>query len=148
MFEMVPWRRNNNGVQKRGDLFEDMINSFFGNDFLVPTKVFGNNFLVDLKETDTEYTITADLPGVDKENINLSYDNGNLTIGAKRENVVEDKKENYVRQERSYGEFRRCFYMNNIDDSAIDAKFNNGVLSIKAPKLHEEKQRGRQIDIN
>ncbi len=148
MFEMVPWRRNNNGVQRRGDLFEDMINSFFGNDFLVPTKVFGNNFLVELKETDTEYTITADLPGVDKENINLSYDNGYLTIGAKRENVVEDKKENYVRQERSYGEFRRCFYMNNIDDSAIEAKFNNGVLSIKVPKLQEEKKSGRQIDIN
>ncbi|WP_426350694.1 heat shock protein Hsp18 [Alloiococcus sp. CFN-8] len=148
MFEMVPWRRNNNGVQKRGDLFEDMINSFFNNDFLVPSKVFGNNFLVDLKETDTEYTITADLPGVDKENISLSYDNGYLTIAAKRENVVEDKKESYVRQERSYGEFRRCFYMNNIDHSAIDAKFNNGVLSIKAPKLQEEKRSGRQIDIN
>ncbi|MGM9973982.1 MAG: heat shock protein Hsp18 [Clostridiaceae bacterium] len=148
MFEMVPWRRNNNGVQKRGDVFEDMVNSFFGNDFLVPSKVFGNNFLVDLKETDTEYTITADLPGVDKENISLSYDNGYLTIGAKRENVIEDKNESYVRQERSYGEFRRCFYMNNIDDSAINAQFNNGVLSIRIPKLKEDKRSGRQIDIN
>ena len=143
MFEMVPWRRNN-GVQKRGDVFEDMVNSFFGNDF----KVFGNSFLVDLKETDTEYTITADLPGIDKENISLSYDNGYLTIGAKRENTVEDKNESYVRQERSYGEFRRCFYMNDIDDSAIDARFNNGVLNIKIPKLQEEKKNGRQIDIN
>ena len=148
MFEMVPWRRSNNGVQKRGDLFEDMVNSFFNNDFLVPSRVFSNNFSVDLKETDKEYTITADLPGVDKENISLTYDNGYLTIAAKRENIVEDKDEGYVRQERSYGEFRRCFYMNNIDDSAIDAKFNNGVLNIKAPKLEEEKKRGRQIDIN
>ena len=57
MFEMVPWRRNNNGVQKRGDLFEDMVNSFFDNDFLVPSKVFGNNFLVDLKALEDNITL-------------------------------------------------------------------------------------------
>ena len=148
MFEMVPWRKNNNTIQRRGDLFEDMFKGFFNDDFLMPFGSLGGKLSVDLKETENEYIVEADLPGIDKKDINISYNNSYLTIAAKREAVTEDKQDNYLRQERSYGEFRRCFYIDNIDDQNIQANFDNGVLKITHPKVAKEKETGRQIDIN
>ncbi|SHJ96004.1 heat shock protein Hsp20 [Clostridium amylolyticum] len=147
MFEMIPWRRNSN-MQRRDDLFETMVNSFFSDDFFTPASLLKSNFSVDLKETENEYVVEADLPGVDKENIHIDYNKGYLNISAKRDNLVEDKKDNYVRQERSYGEFKRCFYVDNVDEEKIQASFENGVLNVKLPKVSKEKQSGRKIDIN
>ncbi|WP_040214831.1 heat shock protein Hsp18 [Clostridium polynesiense] len=147
MFEMVPWRKNNS-MQRRGDIFEQMVNSFFNDDFFAPMTLSKSNFSVDLKETEKEYIVEADLPGVEKENIQLDYNNGYLNISAKRDNFTEDKGDNYVRQERSYGELKRCFYIDNIEEEKIEASFNNGVLNIKLPKLEDEQNKGRKIDIN
>ena len=105
------------------------------------------NFKVDLKETPDNYLVEADLPGVKKENINIEFDNGNLTISAKRDETLEDKKENYVRRERHYGEFRRNLYIENVDENRIDASFNDGVLKIVLPKLNKGNNNRRRINI-
>lgn len=101
-----------------------------------------------MKETDDKYLVEADLPGVKKEDINIEYDNGNLTISAKRDETLEDKNENYVRRERHYGEFRRSLYIRNVDEDKIDASFNDGVLKIVLPKLNKGNNNGRRININ
>lgn len=147
MFEMVPFKRNN-GLRKRGD---DFFNNFFGNffddDFLMPSTFMGNSFRVDLKETEDSYLIEADLPGIQKDAVNIEYENNYLVISAKREDNIEDKNDNYVRRERHYGEFRRAFYVDNIDESQIKASFKDGVLKIDLPKLNKEIQRKKRIDI-
>ncbi|MCG4579629.1 Hsp20 family protein, partial [Clostridium cochlearium] len=73
--------------------------------------------------------------------------NNNIIISAKREDIVEDKGENYIRRERSYGEFKRAFYVDNVDENNIRASFKDGVLKINLPKLEKDKKIGRQIEI-
>ena len=146
MFDIVPWRKNNS-IQRKGDDFENMVNSFFNDDFFNSFSLMKKNFSVDLKEEENDYVIEADLPGVDKKDINISYKNGYLNISAKRESNLEEKKDNYVRQERSYGEFKRSFYIDNVEEEKINANFDNGVLRINLPKLNKEVCEARKIEI-
>ena len=146
MFDIVPWRKNNS-ITKKGDEFENMVNSFFNDDFFNSFTLMKNNFSVDLKEDDNNYIIEADLPGVDKKDIDISYKNGYLNISAKRENNLEEKKDNYVRQERSYGEFKRSFYIDNVEEDKIDANFDNGVLKVNLPKLNKEIHETKKIEV-
>ena len=88
----------------------------------------------DIRETKEAYILEADLPGMRKEDINLEYNQNYLTIHAHKNETKEDKKENYIRKERHYGEVSRSFYVGNIDKSAISAKFENGVLEVILPK--------------
>ena len=146
MFDIVPWRKNNS-IQSKGDEFQNMVNSFFNDDFFNSVSIIKNNFSVDLKEDDNNYIIEADLPGVDKKDIDISYNNRYLNISARRESNLEENKDNYVRQERSYGEFKRSFYIDNIVEDKIDASFDNGVLNIKLPKLNKEISETKKIEI-
>ena len=148
MFDMIPFRRNNNSLAKRGDYFDQLFDNFFNDDFLMPSSFMSNAFRVDLKENENEYIIEADLPGIKKDAIDIAYENNYLTISAKRDDTVEDKKENYVRRERHYGEFNRSFYIDNIDDNKINAAFKDGVLSISIPKLNKGIEYKKKIDIN
>lgn len=146
MFELVPFRKDD--LIKRGDLFDQMIDSFFNDDFMIPS-VFNNNpFRADMKENEHEYIIEADLPGIKKEAINIEYKNNYLTVSAKKENSAEEKNENYIRKERKSGEFKRSFYFDSIEESKIDATFKDGVLKIILPKNQKEINNKRKININ
>ncbi|WP_058486197.1 heat shock protein Hsp18 [Defluviitalea phaphyphila] len=146
MFDMMPFRRNS--FNRKDDFFAPFFQHFFDDDFFPMMSSMNGNFRVDLKETDDNYIVEADLPGIQKENIDIDYTNNYLTINAKRnEEIIEDKKENYVRRERHYGEFRRSFYIDNVDENNIDASFKNGVLKIVLPKLNKGKTNRRKIDI-
>lgn len=153
MFGLVPFNRNNNSLSRRGDSFNQLIDSFFNDnffndDFLAPMAMNYGNFRVDLKENKNEYIVEADLPGINKEAIDLDFHNNYLTISAKRENIIEDKKDNYVRRERSYGEFKRRFYIDNVDSGKIEAEFKDGVLSVILPKADPDKEDKRKIEIH
>ncbi|QBD85780.1 Hsp20/alpha crystallin family protein [Clostridium tetani] len=145
MFDMIPFKRNNS--MKRDSYFDEFFDNFFNNDFLVPIKFPKNNFRADLKETNNEYIIEADLPGISKDAVKVNYSNNNLVISAKREDIIENKDENYIRRERSYGEFKRAFYVDNVDENNIKASFKNGVLKINLPKLEDTTKARKQIEI-
>jgi HSP20 family protein len=147
MFDMVPFRRNNNSMAKRGDYFNQLFDNFFDDDFFAPVNYLSNSFRVDLKETDDEYMIEADLPGINKDAIDISYENNYITISAKRDDSVEDKKDNFVRRERRYGEFKRSFYIDNVNENNITAEFKDGVLKVSLPKIDKTKTNGRKINI-
>ena len=114
-------------------LWED----FFDRDFFAP---FGQgNFLnADVKETDDEYVITVDIPGMDKDSIHIDYDNNQLTIVGERQEEHRENKKGYIRQERSFGSFSRSFYCDNLDPNGIKATFKHGVLKITASKVKED----------
>lgn len=132
MFGLVPFRFNN-GENNRGLSINDMFNDFFNDDMLSEFNSSGS-FKTDIKENPEGYVIHAELPGVNKEDINIDYNNNYLTISAIKNNEFEEKKDNYIRRERSYGSVSRGFYINNIDKNSIKAKFDNGVLSVELPK--------------
>lgn len=146
MFEMVPFRRNN--INRRDDFFTPFLKNFFDDDFFTAVTNMEGNFKVDLKETEDNYLVEADLPGINKEAIDIDYENNYLVIRAKRDESIEDKKENYVRRERHYGELQRSFYIDNVDEHKIDASFNDGVLKIILPKLNKGNAKKRRIDIH
>ncbi|AJD29451.1 heat shock protein Hsp18 [Clostridium sporogenes] len=146
MFDMIPFRKNN--LNKKDEFFSPFFNNFFNDEFFSLMNNLQGNFKVDLKETDEDYLVEADLPGVKKEDITVKFQNNYLTISAKRDSSIENKKENFVRQERYYGEFNRSFYINNIDENNIDASFKDGVLKINLPKLDKENSNEKRIDIH
>merc|ERR1712224_477485 len=92
---------------------------------------------LDIEESENEYTIIADLPGFDKSNINLSIDEGYLTIKASKEKV-DDSNGRYMLKERNMRNYSRTFSLpDNALDSKVSAKYTNGTLSITIPKSKE-----------
>lgn len=145
MFGLIPFRNRN---LARRDYFNQLMQDFFDDDFMASFGEMGTGFRVDLRETKNEYIVEADLPGVKKGDITLRYENNYLTISAKRDETQEAKEENYVRRERRYGQFQRSIYVSNVIDDKIDAKFNDGVLTITLPKRDKTEKRSSNITIH
>lgn len=146
MFGLIPFRTN--GIDKKGGSFDDFLTGFLNDDFFSPMS-FGNNinFNADIRETENEYLVSAELPGVRKEDINLEYRDNNLIISAKRNEEINEEKDNYIRRERTYGELSRSFHVGNVDRSKICAKFENGELQIVLPKLNKTFDESSKINI-
>ncbi|HHH38442.1 MAG TPA: Hsp20/alpha crystallin family protein [Sedimenticola sp.] len=112
------------------------------------TQVEGANWIpaVDIKEEDDKYVLHADIPGVKPEEIEVSMDNGVLTIRGERKQESEEEKENYKRIERVHGIFYRRFSLpDDADAEKITAKGENGVLEVTIPKM--ESQQPRKIEV-
>ena len=152
MFGLIPFRTNkNNGVNETNlsvnDFFNGFINDFFNDDFFAPAQFESNTFNADIKETENEYLVCAELPGVRKEDINLDFKDNYLTISAKRDEFHDESRDSYIRKERMYGQFARQIYIPNVDRSKICAKFENGELKIILPKENPTVQSESRIFI-
>lgn len=101
---------------------------------------------VDIKEEDNRFLITADLPGVEPKDIEITMDNGVLTIKGERQSEAREEKEGYKRVERVSGTFYRRFSLpDTADAERIEAKGKDGVLEITLPK--HEKVLPRKIEV-
>ena len=104
---------------------------------------------VDIREADGHYEITAELPGVDKDDIHVHVKDGILTLEA--EATQEDKEEKegkVIRQERRYGKFMRSFNLgSDVHEEDIKASFKDGVLKLEAPKMVVRPPERRRIEI-
>ncbi len=99
---------------------------------------------VDIEETDEAYIIKAELPGVEKDDVNVTIDNGLLTIRGEKHSNKEDKKAH--RTECVYGSFVRSFTLPQaVTAEGVEAEYNNGVLNLVIPKTEEAKP--RQIEV-
>ncbi|MDA1028733.1 MAG: Hsp20/alpha crystallin family protein [Bacteroidetes bacterium] len=95
---------------------------------------------MDVVETTDAYELAADVPGVGKEDIQINLHEGVLTISGQRNSRVVTESDTVVREERQTGRFYRSFSLpNKIDATKIDARFENGVLFVRVPKLEETK---------
>jgi HSP20 family protein len=123
----------------------------FDKDFKdVEKKLYGhrakNVMNTDIKENDSEYEMIIDLPGFKKDEVNVSLENGYLTISAAKgldkdeaENAQEQKKGNYIRRERYAGSCQRSFYVGeNYSVNDIKAKFEHGILTLIIPKKDQQ----------
>jgi HSP20 family protein len=97
---------------------------------------------IDVTENDAQYTITAELPGATKDDVEVELHEGILTLRGEKKSEREEKKEQRHYVERSYGSFRRSFQLPaNADASRLQASFKDGVLTIIVPKTEEAKPR-------
>ena len=109
-----------------------------------------NIMKTDVKSNDKEYTLSVDLPGVDKKDIDISLKDGYLTIEAVRRSEESEggEKSEYVFRERSFGRMTRSFYVGDgISDENVKAKYENGILTVTVPKYTEEEKALKKIAI-
>ncbi len=138
MFGMIPSNRNAGNLFRLFDEFE--------RDLFTPVTADAT-FRTDIRDEGDHYVLEADLPGFKKEDIGLDLSEGVLTITAKHEESIENKKDNYVCRERRYGSFSRSFNVSGIREGDITAAFHDGVLELNLPKQTPEIPVARRIEI-
>ncbi len=123
------------------DLFDDFMDFPFRT-----TRGYQNThglMQTDIRETKDGYELDVDLPGFDKKDINLELKDGYLTIRANRNEEKEDKRHHYLRKERFTGSCSRSFYVGeNVQETDVHAKFDNGILKLSFPKEEPKKLSG------
>ena len=142
MYSLLPFGRYTN--HSLNSLFDDFERSFFPVDrSQMPA------FRTDIKDEGDHFLLEADLPGFQKEDIDLHLQDGLLTITAKHDETTENKDENgkYVCRERRVGSFTRSFNVSGIQEDAISASYENGVLKLTLPKQGEPEPQSRKIAI-
>jgi HSP20 family protein len=103
---------------------------------------------MDLVETEEYFVLKADLPGLSEDDVHIDVEDDVLTVSGERKAEHEDKREGYVRVERSYGAFRRSLTLpDGIDPEAVTASFDKGVLEVRIPKPEERKPRRVAIQV-
>ena len=143
MFELIPFDRTIRHMTNF-DPFRELDNmerSFFGNGSVVSA------FRTDVSDTGDAFKLEAELPGFSKDDIKIDIENDCLTISAERKFDDEDKKKNFVKRERFYGSYSRSFDVTGIDTDAIDASYNDGVLTLTMPKKKAEVPASRRLEI-
>ncbi|MFW5918059.1 MAG: archaeal heat shock protein Hsp14 [Haloferacaceae archaeon] len=110
-------------------------------------EVAGGSVSVDVAETDEEVTVTADLPGYGKDDIDISVRDGRLTIRAEQQEATEREEETYHRRERVHREINRTLRLPaEVDEEEASATYQNGVLTVTLPKTEAEPD-GHSIDV-
>ena len=103
---------------------------------------------VDLVEKEKAYEITAEMPGMEPGNVEVTISNGVLTLKGEKKEEKEEKGKNYYMSERRYGSFRRSFQLpDGVDEEKIGAEFKNGVLTVTLPKAPEAVKPEKKISI-
>jgi HSP20 family protein len=113
-----------------------------------PTEAASMPISIDVKEDEKAFYVSADLPGLTEKDIEVSFDDGLLTIRGEKKVEREEKKDTWHITERATGSFaRRLGLSAAIDADKIEAKFDKGVLNVTLPKLPEEKSNAKKIEI-
>ena len=125
---------------KRSSFLDDFNNFFTGG-------IFSKDMKTDIEENEKEYTVSVDVPGVDKKDINLSFEDGYLTVSVEQNTENEDKNKSYIRKERSSMSMTRSYYLEYGDENCIKAKLNDGVLKIQIGKVENKIEPKKSISI-
>lgn len=150
MFDLRPYsRRNHIASYNPFREMEEMERRFFEDPFGFYDGKALAEFKTDIIDNGDSYTLEADMPGFEKGDITLDITGDVLTIKAERhsEHEEKDKKQKYVRCERSYGSYSRAFDISGVDADKIKAKYEDGVLKLTLPKKEEPKEQSRKLEI-
>ncbi len=148
MFEIIPMTHFNRAFRNPFREMDSLARALFDEPFFSAEAEI-RPFKTDIRKTEEGYLLEADLPGFDKKDISVGIDGDRLTIKAQRHSEVEDKenKDKFVRIERSYGSYERSFSVEGLDTEKIDAKYENGVLSLNMPLKEPTVPPVRQLEI-
>ncbi len=137
-----PWWMTTLGRESLGDVFFDRLWPEWRGDSgeeISPD--------VDFSEKDGKYYLTAELPGLKKEDISISIENGYVTVSGKKESKKEEEGTDYYIKETRYGSFHRSFRLPGmVDEKKIDATFKDGVLTVVLP--HDKASETKKIEIH
>lgn len=140
---MTMVKHNPRNSMRLYDDFDKILGSFFNTSAATPKVRLPS---VDIREDETGYYLEAELPGLNETDVDVQVEENLLTISSKQKEEKEEKKDRYIMKERSEREFRRSFVLpRDADNSAIEARFTSGLLTLAIPKLPETKPRQIQV---
>ena len=156
MFDLLPWRRKEEEPSSlptpwlfRRE-FDDMIERFFSDDSMISRGSFGRLFTpaVNIAENGNEITVTAEIPGMEKNDLDVSLTGDTLTIKGEKKVEHEEKSDNFHRFERSYGSFSRSLSLPcEVQHDKVDASYKNRVLTLKLPKAEHCRSKSVKIPL-
>lgn len=134
------------------DEMNRLFDSFFPSATAPGTResAWGSNFLpaIDIHETDTEIVVSAELPGMKPENVDINLTGNVLTIKGEKKEESDEKGKNWHRVERSYGQFARSFQLpESVDPERSKASYDNGVLKVSIAKSEAARPRSIKVDV-
>ena len=136
---LVKWQNPARSLFNVNNNLDSFFEDFFGNRMLTSddTQISPR---INVEENENEWVISAELPGVAKEDVKVNFQDNYLTISGEKKFEQEEKDKNYHRVERSYGKFGRSLKIGNaILSEKIDAEYKDGILTIHLPKAEEAK---------
>ena len=136
MAGLVPFNKKNKEISTNTG-FEDFYNvldDFFSNDWPFRRTLTHDTFKVDVEDNGNEYLIEAEVPGVDKKDINVELNDGKLMISITRDESNDSKKKNFIHRERRFSSMSRSIYLEDSKPDGIKAKLENGLLKVVVPK--------------
>jgi HSP20 family protein len=142
------WSPNRTQYPVNRDPFARVIDHFFGENMLPSEDVSNRAWMpaVNIRETDSAFFVEAELPGLTRDDIEITLENNLLKLSGERRFEKDGNDESYHRVERSYGSFLRTFSLpSQVSSDDVKASFKDGVLVIEVPKAAEA--RPRKIDI-
>ncbi|MBP7401035.1 MAG: Hsp20/alpha crystallin family protein [Clostridia bacterium] len=150
MAGLVPFNRRRPMFPFTNNRFDDFLHvmdDFFNDASPFHRTLATQNFKVDVRETENQYCVEAELPGVKKEEIRLDLEDGRLTIAVEHEETNEETKGDYIHRERRFGTMQRSLILEDAVQEGIKATFKDGVLEITVPRSEQAKKKTR-IDID
>lgn len=149
MKSIIPWKKRNREMVNFRKDFDDVMDRFFSDPVFSIPKLFSEKSWypnVDVSEGKRNIIVKAEIPGVDKEGIDISLNGRLLTIHGEKKHEKEETDEHYHRVESSFGLFKRTIELPaDVDESNVDAKYKNGILKIKLKKAQEAETRTIKI---
>lgn len=145
-----PWHPLSEQLDKIGDIVDHTMHKVFREE--LPTRweklIGGEGLAIDLIDKEDHLLLRAEVPGMKKENLEISASDDSITIKGERKQESQEKAENYFRTERRYGMFSRTVPLPvAIKPEAIDAILKDGILEIKMPKKEIKKSKKVQINV-
>lgn len=126
----------------------DLMNREFFKDFFEPSFVRQSVMRTDIREDEKQYFLDIEVPGIAKENIQITMEDGYLNISATTSSHSDEQNENYLRKERHYGSYSRNFYVGDLKREEIGASCTNGILTVTVPKTNPQEEEKKYINID
>jgi HSP20 family protein len=126
----------------------DSVMKGFLKGFSGPVSSRGLYPLADVKEDNDKYTVTVEVPGIDKKDLKIKIKENSLLVEGEKKEENKEEGESYLRVERSYGTFRRTFsFASDLDEKKVNAEFKDGTLIVTLPKTEKEKPKEIEIKV-
>ncbi|WP_305046763.1 Hsp20/alpha crystallin family protein [Geoalkalibacter sp.] len=161
--ELMPWRKKDLTPARReedsplwslrrdlNEIFERFARGFGGGELMEREDLWGGFFpAVDVAETDKDIVVTAEVPGLDEKDLDVSLSGGYLSIRGEKKAEKEDKDEQFFRKESYYGSFQRTIPLPaEVLEDQVEATYKKGVLKIKLPKSPAAQKERKKIAIH
>ena len=134
---LIPFNRRRNELFANRSPLNNMLEDFFSEDGLFSRNFLRDSFKVDVCDNEKEYVVQAEIPGANKEDVEVEMEKGRLTIAIKKEENKDEETKNYIHKERRTASMSRSIYLADAQDSEITAKLENGILEVIVPKVEK-----------